>query len=97
MGCNATASFVDGNLFVAAEKNNVPMAKHFMQNIKQVNEVGETALIVAVRHESLDVAKLLVKHEAGMKDRNGWTALMWAEEKQNKDLLMIHLPAEAGI
>ena len=95
MGCNATAQFVDGSLLKAAENNDVPMAKHFIKSAKQVNEAGETALIVAAKHGSLDVAKLLAKQEAGIKDNQGKTALMWAGD--NVEMVKLLIKHEAGI
>ena len=39
---------------------------------------GRTAFMIAVCNGHADCVKLLLKKEAGMRDKNGWTALMFA-------------------
>ena len=44
---------------------------------------------------SVPMIQLLLPLEKGIKDNNGWTALMWAEDKQEPDVIRAHLPDEA--
>ncbi len=49
------------------------------QNVDQIDSLGQSALIAAVSHNSLDIAKLLLDHKANpnLPDGSGWTPLIY--------------------
>ena len=48
-----------------------------------------TALIMALRHQKMEIFELLLENgaEINKKDRYGWTAIMWAAKENKYDLV----------
>ncbi|KWX11552.1 Ankyrin repeat protein [Giardia duodenalis assemblage B] len=58
---------------------------------------GCTALMLAVWHGHIEVARLLLPHEAKLQRRDGRTALMLASAKGHEDIVSLLIPYEAGM
>jgi len=83
------------DLFVAARNgyydivNTIINWRYF--NIDTHNSFGETALLIAVKNNHIDIAKLLLKKNSNInvKNVNGRNALMFAVESQNIDMVKL--------
>ena len=56
-----------------------------------------TALMRAAACGHAEVVKLLVEHEGGMKDEDGWTALIYVARKNKADCIRLLLDKEGGM
>lgn len=65
-------------LMSAAQRNDVEAAKEHLDQVRMMTNMGRTALMLAAKHGSLDVAKLLTEKEGKMQTNEGETALMQA-------------------
>lgn len=74
------------DLMEAAILDNVDIATLFLNQVGRRNVDGETALMIASKHGSLEVAKILVQHEANCVRKDGMTALAIALYNKNLDM-----------
>ncbi|KAE8302617.1 Ankyrin repeat protein 1 [Giardia duodenalis] len=77
------------DLMEAAILDNVDVASLFLNQVGRRNVDGETALMIAAKHNSLEVAKLLAQHEANCVRKDGMTALAIALYNKNLDMAML--------
>src|SRR4030088_1295251 len=69
-------------------------------NVEEANQKGQTALRLAARAGSLDVAELLVRHGANVNAREKWrgqTALMWAADARSGELTRFLIDHKADV
>src|SRR6202047_2042798 len=69
-------------------------------NVEAPNQEGQTALMLAARAGSLDVAELLVRHGANVNARETWrgqTALMWAAAARSAELTRFLISHKADV
>src|SRR5882762_4210840 len=69
-------------------------------NVEVPNQEGQTALMLAARAGSLEVAGLLVRHGANVNAREAWrgqTALMWAAAAGSVELTRFLIGHKADI
>lgn len=71
------------DLMEAAILDNADVASIFMNQVGRRNVDGETALMIASKYNSLEVAKLLAPHEANCVRKDGMTALAIALYNKN--------------
>src|SRR5262245_65297358 len=69
-------------------------------NVEAPNQEGQTALMLAARARSLDVAELLVGHGANVNAREKWrgqTALMWAADAGSAEMTRFLIDHKAEV
>src|SRR2546426_3107008 len=69
-------------------------------NVEVPSQEGQTALMLAARAGSLDVAELLVRHGANVNARETWrgqTALMWAAAARSAELTRFLIDHKADV
>src|SRR5258708_38457664 len=70
------------------------------RNVEVPNQEGQTALMLAARAGSLEVAELLVRHGANVNAREKWrgqTALMWAADARSAELTRFLIDHKADV
>lgn len=82
----------DQFMFINAMDNDTNAIRSLMHTGRSANMVdhdGDTPLIVAVRSDSVDAARLLLAHNADMtvKDKHGMTVLQIAKQVNDPDML----------
>lgn len=71
----------------AAERGDVDTLRRFTNCYRRVTPAGTTALMLAASHGHLGAVSLLAPHESTMRDRKGYTALMYSIEKGSMEIL----------
>ncbi|TNJ26954.1 Ankyrin repeat protein 1 [Giardia muris] len=84
-------------LMHAAEVNDLEAARKHLDQAGRTTWIGWTALMIAVKHGSLDVARLLVERESGRRTNNGETALMQAAIYGRTELVESLVDAEGNM
>ncbi|GEM_PF-1798333 len=99
----ATAAITDADIFKAAEKGDVELARKVIAQNKAVvfdkNKSGDSALIVAVENGHTDVVDFLVKNFARLSEASGkGNVFHVAVQTQNMDMLkhLVKLAREDG-
>ncbi|EFO64532.1 Protein 21.1 [Giardia lamblia P15] len=77
------------DLMEAAILDNADVASLFLNQVGRRNVDGETALMIAAKYNSLEVAKLLAQHEASCTRKDGMTALAIALYNKNLDMAVL--------
>ena len=65
-------------LMRAALDGNVETVRSNLHMVRLQTDLGFTALMYAARNGHFECARVLVVHEARIRDRDGRTALIWA-------------------
>lgn len=89
-------SSTNTDLMEAAILDNVDVASIFLNQVGRRNVDGETALMIASKYNSLEVAKLLAQHEANCVRKDGMTALAIALYNKNLEMATL-LSAYEGL
>lgn len=84
------------DLHQAALRGDYEAAKKLLHLVRQRNDAGLTALMVAAQQNQTEVCKLLLEHECYMRDKKGFTALMYAAHKGNASCAKVLLDREGG-
>ena len=78
---------LNGQLFAAVEKNDLPLLKNLLKRGAQVNakdrlKYGQTPLMLASKHGHLEILNELIDHGADIDDTNidGYSAIIIATE-----------------
>lgn len=71
----------------AAERGDVDTLRQLTSCYRRVTSAGTTALMIAASHGHVGAVSLLAPHEATMRDRKGYTALMYSIEKGSMEIL----------
>lgn len=78
----------------AALEGDIEAVKKNLQLARQQTVLGFTALMFAARNGHLECARILVLHEARIRDFNGRSALIWAAMSGNDSIVELLIPYE---
>ncbi len=86
----------------AAETGDVTTLRRLTNCYRRTTAAGTTALMAAASHGHLGAVSLLAPHESTMRDRRGYTALMYSIEKGSMEILQclsneINISSDTGI
>lgn len=83
------------NLIRAAALNDVDEIRKHLDECREKDHNGKSALIWAAERGHIEAVKVLAEHEAGSKDNGGMTALMWAAKHGHAEVARVLVKYEA--
>lgn len=101
-GLDATDALRDTPFLWAARNGHADTVQFLIGEKVDINEAnkttGETALILAVKENHLEIVDLLMNHRANnnIRDHTGYSALDWASQQGNRDILPIVMGTPSG-
>lgn len=86
----------------AAETGDVAVLRRLTNCRRKATAAGTTALMISASHGHLGAVSLLAPHESTMRDRRGYTALMYSTEKGSVEILQclsneVNISADNGM
>lgn len=85
------------SLIDAAGMGNIIAARTFLEQVRQRNEKGETALMLAAKKGHVQIVELLQSQEARLQDVYGYTALMHAAKFNRTEVIKLLIDSERGM
>ncbi|TNJ26480.1 Kinase, NEK [Giardia muris] len=82
-------------LMCAALKGDVDEVREHLHEVRQSDEYGKTALMLALTHRHVECAMVLAPFEVARQDGFNWSALHYAAKYNVPDVIPILLPWEA--